>query len=501
VSPNLPPLGLPVVAGLTVDERIERGRTARKRCPRSTVADWAPAADRVDPVSLLEQQNVRRDADLLPLRHQRMSASPFAFYRGSAIVMAADVGAGPHSGLVVQLCGDAHLANFGGFAAPDRQLVYDLNDFDETHPGPFEWDVQRLAASVVLAARHRGFSPEECRDMTLGTVRTYREAMSTFAAMSNLDVFYSRLDSSEIERWWAQEAGAKSLRRFEAMMAKGETKDRLRAQAKLTELVDGRRQFLSQPPLLVPADELTGEPVERVQLALDVVLAEYRETLPHASRRLLDRYRPTDLARKVVGVGSVGTRCWVALFEGRDDDDPLFLQVKEANASVLEQHTTSCDYPNHGQRVVEGQRLIQATTDVLLGWHRGVDFAGGGDRDYYARQLWDWKTTANLDTLRRRGLDAYSRLCGQVLARAHARSGDPVAIGAYLGTGVAFDEAMTTFAHAYADQAERDHASMVEAIESGRLVSEPQAAVDAEAAPDDGDGDGKGDDDVVAAPS
>jgi uncharacterized protein (DUF2252 family) len=468
-----------VVSGLTVADRAERGRAARKRCPRRSVADWAPAPDRLDPISLLEAQNTTRTPELLPLRHQRMSASAFAFYRGAALVMASDLGgARPHSGLVVQLCGDAHLANFGGFASPERELVYDLNDFDETHPGPFEWDVQRLVASVVLAARHRGFAPDEASSMARGTAEAYRSSMSIFAGMSNLDVFYSKLDGTDVERWLSDQAGEKSVRRFEAMMTKGEAKDRLRAQAKLTELgPDGRRRFVSRPPLLVPATELTGFSQEEVGLGVDQVLAEYRETLPHASRRLLDRYHRADLAQKVVGVGSVGTRCWVALFEGRADDDPLFLQVKEANASVLEQHTTtSCEYPNHGQRVVEGQRLIQATPDVLLGWHRGVDFAGGAHRDYYARQLWDWKTTADLDTMGRRGLDAYGRLCGQVLARAHARSGDPVALAAYLGSGTTFGGSMAAFAVAYADQAEHDHAAMVEAIADGRLAADPQPA-------------------------
>lgn len=466
---------LPVVAGRSVQERAEQGRTARKRLPRRTFAEWAVLADRPDPVALLEDQNATRAPELLALRHQRMSATPFAFYRGSAGVMAADLGGGrPHSGLVVQLCGDAHLANFGGFASPERELVYDLNDFDETHPGPFEWDVQRLVASVVLAVRHRGFGEDDAVRMAEQTAQTYRFAMAIFAEMSNLDVFYSKLSGADVERWVDEEATEKDRRRLEAMVAKGEAKDRLRAQAKLTTRIDGHRRFVSKPPLLVPAGELIGVSHDVVEQAIDHALADYLDSLPEASRRLLDRYQRSDLARKVVGVGSVGTRCWVVVLEGRDDDDPLFLQVKEATASVLEAHTTPSTYTNHGQRVVEGQRLIQATPDVLLGWHRGVDFVGGGDRDYYARQLWDWKTTADLETIRRRGLDAYSRLCGQVLARAHARSGDPVAIAAYLGTGTTFDEAMAGFAVRYADQAERDHATMLEAIADGRLVAAPQ---------------------------
>jgi uncharacterized protein (DUF2252 family) len=470
----MPPLGLPVVAGLTVEERVERGRVARKRKPRRTAGSWAAAAGRPDPISLLEAQNATRVPELLPLRHQRMSASPFAFYRGSAIVMATDQGAAPHSGLVVQLCGDAHLANFGGFASPERELVYDLNDFDETHPGPFEWDVERLVASVVLAVRHRGFGEVRARETALRTATAYREAMADLAAQTNLDVFYARLSGEQLAEWAEQEAGAKSRERLQRMMTKGESKDRLRAQARLTEVVDGRRRFVDNPPLVVRAVEIWGIEEDQLAATLEAQLAQYRDTVPHGTRRLLDRYRLADVARKVVGVGSVGTRCWVGLFEGRDDQDPLFLQVKEAGPSVLELHTTPCEYTNQGQRVVEGQRLIQATADVMLGWNHTDDPGTGASRDFYVRQLWDWKTTADLDTMRDRGLEAYARLCGRVLARAHARSGDAVSIAAYLGTSTTFDEAMATYAVAYADQAEHDHGLMVQAIAEGRLESEPQ---------------------------
>jgi uncharacterized protein (DUF2252 family) len=471
-------LELPAVAGLTIAERTDQGKEARKRRPRRSLGDWTPADDRPDPVALLEAQAGDRVPELLPLRYQRMAATPFTFYRGAAAVMARDLGGQEHSGLVVQLCGDAHLANFGGFASPERTLVYDINDFDETHPGPFEWDVQRLCASVELAGRNIGLSPGDARTIVVGTANAYRTAMATFASMSNLEVFYDRIDNRDVERMWVEEAGRKGLEGLLAAVAKGEAKDRLRAQKKLTRLDDdGHRYFRSQPPLLVPTTELFGFSHQQVDDGVDSALQEYRLTLHHASRRLFDRYRRSDLARKVVGVGSVGTRAWVALFEGRDDDDPLFLQVKEAVASVLEPFTGDSVHDHHGKRVVDGQRIIQATPDVLLGWTHGSEVIDGGpDRHYYVRQLWDWKTTADLDTMRERGLNAYSHLCGRVLARAHARSGDPVALAGYLGSSDRFDQAMGRFATTYADQDEQDHAAMLEAIESGRIVAADEDA-------------------------
>lgn len=471
-------LRLPDTAGLTVAERTEIGRAARSRRPRRSLGDWSAPADRPDPIALLEAQAADRLPELLPLRYQRMAASAFTFYRGAATVMAHDLGVHEHTGLVVQLCGDAHLANFGGFASPERTLVYDINDFDETHPGPFEWDVQRLCASVELAARNIGLSPRARRGLVVGTARSYREHMAGLAEMSGLDVFYLQIDTAAVEARWRQMAGEKSYQGLVDAVAKGEAKDRLRAQRKLTEVVDGRRRFRSEPPLLVPAGELFDVSPEELVQAVDEALLEYRTTLQPANRQLFERYQRVDLARKVVGVGSVGTRAWVALFQGRDDEDPLFLQVKQAVSSVLEPFTGPSQYANHGQRVVEGQRIVQAASDVLLGWHRGAELVGGNDFQYYVRQLWDWKTTADLDRIRERGLDAYSQLCGYVLARAHARSGDPIAIAGYLGKSDRFDRALADFSSAYADRGEADHRLLVAAIADGRIDADPQVARD-----------------------
>ncbi len=451
-----------------VTERAAEGKAARSVARRSAHGKWAPPANRRDPVAIIEAQDARRVPDLVPIRHGRMATSPFTFYRGAAAVMAADLATTPTSGLRVQTCGDAHLSNFGAFAAPDRRLVFDLNDFDETLPGPWEWDVKRLAASFALAGRDRGFKRSERSAVLLASVRSYREAMRSFAGEGDLAVWYERLDVEEnFGRVEAADPG--SVKRFERGIAKARTKDSVRAMERLTETVDGEIRIVSQPPLIVPIEDLV--PAARAtefEGVLRDVLASYRATLPGDRQHLFDGYEFRRMARKVVGVGSVGTRAWVVLLTGRDDQDPLFLQAKEAEASVLEPYAGSSHFRNHGRRVVEGQRLMQAASDIFLGWcmATGID---GRDRDFYVRQLWDWKRSVELDNLGPIGLEIYAEVCGWTLARAHARSGDRVAIAAYLGAGDGFDRAVCRFAEAYADQSERDHAALCDAIESGRI--------------------------------
>jgi uncharacterized protein (DUF2252 family) len=447
--------------GLTTAERALRGRTVRERVRRTAHGHWVPAADRPDPVKLLLQQEATRLPDLVPLRHERMSLSPFAFYRGAAIIFAADMAPVPRTGLEVQVCGDAHLANFGGYAAPDRSLVFDINDFDETLPGPFEWDLKRLAASFEIAARQIGFSEADRAAIVTALVASYCSTMAEMAAMGNLDVWYSRLTVDGIADRWGAEAGKAIRKRFEQAVRKAESKTRIQALAKLTTVDDGELRFVSRPPLIERVSELVDE-VHYVGLVDHILgaLDQYRLSLQPDRRELFDRYRFVDLARKVVGVGSVGTRCFVALLIGRDDEDPLFLQVKEAEASVLEPHLGASEYPQHGQRVVEGQRLTQAAGDVLLGW---TQVEGFDDRahDYYFRQLWDEKGSADVETFQPRGMSIYAQVCGYTLARAHARSGDAVAISGYLGNGTSMARAMTAFASAYADQNEADYRQFV----------------------------------------
>jgi uncharacterized protein (DUF2252 family) len=447
------------------------GKAARARVPRPLHAEWAAADVRPDPLRLLEDQATRRVPELVPIRYGRMAASPFSFYRGAANVLAADLAGCPRTGLEVQLCGDAHLSNFGGFATPERSLIFDVNDFDETLPGPFEWDVKRLAASLEIAGRARGFGRKERARTVSGAVRAYREAMRAFARMSNLDIWYSRLSVESLLQRWGRDAGRRLVAHFRDTLEQAGSKNRLEAKAKLTHVVGGELRFRSMPPLLVPAEEVVGRDhakhfVGRVHDAL----RSYRRTLAGNRRHLLEGYRFVDLARKVVGVGSVGTRCWVALLVGRDNDDPLFIQVKEAEASVLEPHLGRSGFDSHGQRVVEGQRLMQAASDIFLGW----DVATGADgvtRDFYCRQLWDAKASAEVESMEPATLELYGQMCGWTLARAHARSGDCIAIGAYLGSGPAFDRALTAFAHAYAEQNDLDHRALVEAIERGEIVA------------------------------
>jgi len=456
---------------MDVAEREERGKAARTQAPRSSHADWAPSEDRPDPIAILDGQAASRVPELVPIRYGRMATSPFAFFRGAAAVMASDLAGTPVSGVRVQACGDAHLSNFGVFGAPDRRLVFDLNDFDESLPGPWEWDVKRLVASFAIAARESGFGRKQRRSIAEAAARAYRESMREFATQTNLDVWYARFDI-EAALQEVEDEDPKEAKRVRRNVAKARAKDSLRALEKLTETVDGEVRFRSEPPLLVPAQELfPGPEADALIEVLLGVMDLYRDTLPGDRQHLLDRYSFRGIARTVVGVGSVGTRAWVVLLTGDDHGDPLFLQAKEADASVLEPYAGASRFRNHGRRVVEGQRLMQATGDIFLGWCRapGPD---GRRRDFYVRQLWDWKRSVEVERLNARGFEVYARICGWTLARAHARSGDRVAIAAYLGGGDSFDRALADFGEAYADQSERDHAALVEAISSGRLEGE-----------------------------
>jgi uncharacterized protein (DUF2252 family) len=457
------------VARLEHGEDAERGRAARATTPRSSHAEWVPAADREDPIAILRRQAETRVAELLPIRYGRMAASPFAFYRGAAAVMAADLAATPDSGLVVQVCGDAHISNFGGFAAPDRRLVFGPNDFDETLPGPWEWDVKRMAASIEIAGRELGLGRKQRRRIVAGAVAQYRGGMREFAAETMLEAWYERLDADELTARFGTQLDADGRELFDRTFAKGRRKDSGRAARKLTEEVDGELRFASAPPLLTPLSELeaSADPDERAAWVRGVLDA-YAAGL-HADREHLFRsYRFVDMARKVVGVGSVGTRAWVFLFVSHGVGDPLVLQAKEAVASVLEPHLGASEFENHGERVVRGQRMMQAATDIFLSWQRstGLD---GLDHDFYVRQLWDWKASADLSRMSEHGLVTYTRACAWSLARSHARSGDRLAIAAYLGKGERFDAAIAEFSARYADRNEADHARLLEAIGAGEL--------------------------------
>lgn len=462
----------PKVEHFTTDERAARGKAARAEVPRSSHADWEPSPHRPDPVALLEEQGATRVPELVPIRYGRMLVSPFTFYRGAAYLMASDLAAGPRSGLHAQLCGDAHLSNFGIFAAPDRRVVFGLNDFDETLPGPFEWDVKRVVASFAVAGRAREFDDSTRREINTSVARAYREAMRDFAPMRNLDVWYARIDVEEMLRDFSTRATAKQRERMQKNFEKSRTKDSLKAFGKLTEVVDGEPRIVSDPPLLVPVSEIAGsEQADETTATFRGLLRQYRRSLAGDRRHLLERYRFVDAARKVVGVGSVGTRAWVVLMLGRDGEDPLFLQAKEAQTSVLEPFLGKSEFANHGQRVVEGQRLMQSASDILLGWLKatGLD---GVERDFYLRQLWDSKGSALVEELEPNAMEEYGKICGWTLAHAHARSGDAVAIGSYLGSGAVFDNAMAEFAERYADQNERDYAALKEAVDSGRVTAQ-----------------------------
>jgi uncharacterized protein (DUF2252 family) len=463
---------LRAVPHFTPSERLARGRAARAELPRSAHASWERAPQRRDPVDLLEEQALTRLPELVPVRYGRMLESPFAFYRGGAYLMASDLAAGPRTGIHAQLCGDAHLSNFGVFASPDRRLVFSITDFDETLPGPFEWDVKRLAASFAVAGRVLGFGEEDRRVMVTTTVREYRDAMTRFASMRNLDVWYARLDVAGMVERFAAGVSKKQMKRFQAKMANARTKDSMRALSKLCSSADGELRIVGSPPLVTPIEDvLPGAEREHLEDTIRRMVRTYRRSLPRDRRKLLESYRYVHAARKVVGVGSVGARAWILLMLGRDGSDPLFLQFKEAQASVLEPFLGRSEFNQHGQRVVEGQRMMQAAPDIMLGWERIVAI-DGETKDFYIRQLWDAKASAEIELMDASGLRAYGRVCGWTLARAHARSGDRIAIAAYLGHGDSFDRAMATFAETYADQNERDYAALQAAVASGRVVAQ-----------------------------
>ena len=483
----------------SLDERLAKGRTSRDRTPPSSHAGWSPAADRPDPVGLLVQQDRTREQDLVPVRHGRMMVSPFTFYRGAAKIMAADLKGTPTAGLGVQLCGDAHLSNFGMFASPERRLVFDLNDFDETLPGPFEYDVKRMAASFLIAGRNNGFTKADARTAAVASVTAYREAMADFARMHTMDIWYAHFDEDRfrtvIQDALAAETSAavkkekdkkakaakkgqkdsrqakeakEAARRAEKNLAKAHTRDSVQALSKLAEQVDGQYRIVSQPPVIVPSRDLAatfGLSPDQVIPALHEQFRAYRATLPDDRRKLLEKFQIVDAARKVVGVGSVGTRAFIVLLEGRDAQDPLFLQIKEATASVLEASLPRSRYRQHGERVVQGQRMMQAASDIFLGWTKGVDV----NRHFYWRQLRDMKGSALVELMAPVTLKYYAQMCGWTLARAHARSGDPVVLTSYLGRDDAFDRSITDFSERYADRNEQDYEEFVKAIRAGRL--------------------------------
>jgi uncharacterized protein (DUF2252 family) len=455
----------------TREERVARGKAARAEVPRSSHAEFTPGAQRPDPITLLESQAAARVPELVPIRYGRMAVSPFTFFRGAALPMASDLAGTPRTGLVVQACGDAHLANFGLFASPERNLVFDINDFDETLPGPWEWDVKRLAASLEVAGRDNGFSTKERRGIVVAAVSAYRLAMREFADLTNLEVWYAHVDASAIEQRFGAQLSSARRRTLSRALAKARTKDNLGTLDRFAGVDGGKPTIIGDPPLIVPVRDLVGESVDEVVRQLRGMLDSYRETLEPERRVLLDRYELVDFARKVVGVGSVGTRSWMALLLGDGLRDPLFLQAKEAGPSVLEEFAGRSEHDNAGQRVVVGQRLMQAVGDIFLGWVRVQGF-DGQTRDFYVRQLRDWKGSAEIATMVPKGMLVYAKLCGWTLARAHARTGDRIAIAAYLGAGPAFDEAVGDFAAAYAEQNERDHQSLLDAIASGRIQAE-----------------------------
>jgi len=459
---------------LTPAERAVRGKAARGEAPLESHAGFDPPPDRPDPVALLEEQAATRVPELVPVRYGRMMVSPFTYYRGAALPMASDLAATPVSGLSVQACGDAHLSNFGLFGSAERRLVFDVNDFDETLPGPWEWDVKRLAASLEVAARDNGFAAKKRRQIVTATVSRYREAMRAFAGLSDLDVWYASADMDELRRQYESQLKARQRKAVDKGLTKARTRDSMQAVARLTRVVDGRPRIISDPPLLVPVGELIPAETDRKSLEARLVelIAKYRRTLETDRRYLLEQFEFADMARKVVGVGSVGTRCWIVLLLGRDPTDPLFLQVKEAEASVLARFVGASRYANQGQRVVAGQRLMQASSDIFLGWQRTGAGLDGPPGDFYVRQLRDWKFSLDIETMVPRGMRIYGQLCGWTLARAHARSGDRIAIAAYLGASDTFDQAIAQFAAAYADQNEKDHDALVAAAASGRITAE-----------------------------
>jgi uncharacterized protein (DUF2252 family) len=436
--------------------------------PLESHAEFSPGRSR-DPVGLLLSQAASRVAELVPVRHGRMLVSPFTFYRGAALPMAADLAGTPASGLRVQLCGDAHLSNFGAFASPERNLVFDVNDFDETLPGPFEWDIKRLAASLAVAGRDNGFPAKDRRKIVLAAAEGYRTAMRGFAGQPFLDVWYAHLDIEPALSEFRSQIKAKRLKAFEALLAKAHTRDSTQALGKLTTVVDGRRQIISDPPMIVPVEEVFSDVrADAIYELIRAVLGKYRRSLQSDRRHLLEQFTLVQVARKVVGVGSVGTRAWVLLMDAADGVEPLFLQAKEAQPSVLAEYAGRSRYNNQGERVVAGQHLMQAQSDIFLGWTRIANPADGVDRDFYVRQLRDWKFSVPIEVMLPAGMTAYARLCGWTLARAHARSGDRIALAAYLGGSAKFDQAIADFAETYADQNELDYAALQAAVKDGK---------------------------------
>ena len=466
------PKSTAAVPHLTVAERVARGKAARAEVPRSSHAVFEPPSNRTGPIKLLERQAATRVPELVPIRYGRMLVSPFTFYRGAALIMAQDLARTPRSGMNVQCCGDAHLSNFGVFASPERRLVFDINDFDETHPGPWEWDVKRLAVSMLIAARDNGFGVRDQERSVLAAVGQYRMAMREFAAMDNLSVWYARLEIEALLAERAAELKPRQVKRTQKTLAKARTRDSMSAFEKLTHEVDGQIRIVDQSPLIVPLDVLApgGARDELLELLRSLV-RDYRESLQYDRRLLLEQYELIDFARKVVGVGSVGTRAWIALLTGRDGRDPLFLQMKEAEASVLEEFLTPSEFTNHGQRVVVGQHLMQASSDIFLGWIHVAAGMDGQPRDFYGRQLRDWKGSVEIEQMIPEGLATYGRLCGWTLARAHARSGDRIAIASYLGNGTNFDRAIVEFSKAYAEQNNSDYKQLDDAVKSGKIVA------------------------------
>jgi uncharacterized protein (DUF2252 family) len=456
----------------TPAERAALGKAARSAVPRSSHADFVPSPKRTDPVDVVEGQSASRVPELVPIRYGRMTESPFRFYRGAAAIMAGDLADTPRSGIRVQLCGDAHLLNFRLLASPERRMMFDINDFDETLPGPWEWDVKRLSASFVIAGRANGYGSKERAGIVRATVRSYREWMRRFAGLGNLPVWYTHFDEERIRTYIAEELSSRARERWSRTTAKARSRDSLQAFAKLTHMVDGKARIAPDPPLITPLQDLLPD-VERGALEKQIrrLVERYGRSLNSDRRFLLEQYQMADVARKVVGVGSVGTRCWIILLLGRDDTDPLLLQAKEADESVLAPFAGASEYRTQGERVVAGQRLMQATSDIFLGWER-ADGIDGRRRDFYVRQLRDWKGIVEPEVMVPSGMRAFGELCGATLARAHARSGDRIAIASYLGGGDVFDRALVPFAESYADQNEKDHRALVDAVRSGRVKAE-----------------------------
>jgi uncharacterized protein (DUF2252 family) len=462
------PAQSPVVEHLSRADRAARGKQARAAAPLGSHGEFSPGRGR-DPVGLLLGQAASRVPELVPVRHGRMLVSPFTFYRGAALPMAADLAATPACGLRVQLCGDAHLSNFGAFASPERRLVFDVNDFDETLPGPFEWDVKRLAASLAVAGRDNGFPARARRKIVLAAAERYRTAMAGFAGQPFLDVWYAHLDIEPALSEFRSQVNPKKLKEFEKLLAKAHTADSTKALAKLTTVVDGRRQIISDPPGIVPVEEVFSDvQADAIYQQIRAVLSKYRRTLQSDRRHLLEQFTLVQVARKVVGVGSVGTRAWIALMDAGDGVEPLFLQAKEAQVSVLADYAGRSQYTNQGERVVAGQHLQQAHSDIFLGWTRVANPVDGVDRDFYVRQLRDWKFSVPIELMLPPGMTLYAGLCGWTLARAHARSGDRIALAAYLGSSDKFDQAIADFAETYADQNELDYAALQTAVKDGK---------------------------------